>query len=210
MRSIPDHQLDEIKKFYYIDKLSMREIAEKLSISIDAIVYFMRKHHLKRRDFSEINRLRFENKVPSFKIRPINSVYLKELKAIGAMLYWGEGYKSEKGSIVDFANSDPKMILIFLNFLRNIYGLNEKRLRVLLYCYADQNVNKLIRYWSKLTKIPQNQFSKPYTRKDFDISNKRKMEYGLIHIRYSDKKLLLEIKKTIDYYKNKYVGKVTY
>lgn len=205
MGKISDNQLSKIKKYYYFDKLSMREIAEKYGVSTDAIVYYMRKHDLKRRNFYEINRLRFENKVLSFKIKPMNSLYLKELKAIGAMLYWGEGYKSVKGCSVDLANSDPEIILIFLKFLRKIYGVDEQRLRVLLYCYEDQDINELIRYWSEITKIPKNQFSKPYVRKDFNIDSKRKMKYGLVHIRYSDKKLLLEIKKTIDSYRNKYI-----
>ena len=36
------------------------------------------------------------------------------------------------------------------------------------------------------------------------FEKKLKMPYGLVHIRYSDKKLLLLIKKWIDDYKEKY------
>ncbi|KKQ74493.1 MAG: hypothetical protein US94_C0003G0011 [Berkelbacteria bacterium GW2011_GWB1_38_5] len=203
MSKILDNRLVEIKKLYYGNQLCMRQIAEKLDVSIDAVIYFMRKHKLKRRNFSEINRLHFERKSPSFKLRLIDSVLLRELKVIGTMLYWSEGYTSEKGSIVDFANSDPEMITIFLKFLRNIYEIDEKKLRILLYCYTDQDVDSLINFWSNLTGIPRRQFSKPYVRNDFR-KNGRKMVNGLIHLRYCDKKLLLEVKKAIDYYKNKY------
>ena len=204
MGKIPDLELEKIKKFYYEGKLSMREIADIFRVSIDAVVYFMRRHGLKRRSFSEINKLRFDKKVPSFKEKQVNSVYRKELKAIGSMLYWGEGYKSEKSSSVDFTNSDPEMIALFLKYLRNIYSINENKLRVLLYCYSDQNVNDLIKYWSKLTKIPKSQFTKPYIRKDYNI-NSRQMRYGLVHIRYIDKKLLLNIKDSINFYKRKFL-----
>lgn len=206
MGKISDNQLRKIKDFYYRDMLSMREIASNFGVSIDAVVYFMRRHDLKRRGFSEINKLRFEKKKPSFKERPINSVYKRELRAIGSMLYWGEGYKSEKSSFVDFSNSDSEMIKMFLKYLRGVYHINEKKLRVLLYCYSNQNIDELIKYWSELTKIPINQFTKPYIRRDYNV-NSRRMKRGLVHIRYIDKKLLLNIRGAIDFYKRKFLGR---
>lgn len=122
------------------------------------------------------------------------------------MLYWGEGYKgtpSSRSLGVDFANSDPAMIRIFMNFLRSVYILDEKRLRIFMYCYLDQNIQELMKFWSKITKIPLGQFSKPYVRKDFKNGG-RKMSYGLVHIRYSDKKLLIDIKNMIEYYSKKH------
>lgn len=204
MAKILSSELGKIRKLYYNKKLSMREIASAFGVSIDAVVYFMRRHNLKRRNFFEINKLRFDRKAPSFKEKPINSVRKKELKAIGSMLYWGEGYKSEKSSFVDFANSDPEMISVFLEYLRSCYYINEDKLRVLLYCYSNQNINKLITYWSNLTKIQKSQFTKPYVRKDFNV-NGRQMQYGLVHIRYFDKKLLLNIKESINFYKRKFL-----
>jgi len=203
MGKIDSEKLDEIKKYYYTDNLCTREIAEKFGVSIDAVIYFMRKNNLKRRSFSQINKLRFDNKPISFKKRPVDSDYLKELNIAGIMLYWAEGSKSGNKHTVDLANSDPDMISVFLNFLRKIYKIDEKRLRVLLYCYADQNINELIKFWSNLTRIPQNQFSKPYVRQDFRAEG-RKMQYGMIHIRYSDKKLFLEIEEAIKSCKDKY------
>ena len=200
-----DEKLGKIKKLYYEDRLCMREIAEKLQVSIDTIVSLMRKNNLERRSFSEINKLRFEKKIPSFKIRIEKSDFNEQLKAIGAMLYWGEGYRGEKNCTVDFTNSDPEMISLFLYYLRNIYELNENKFRILLYCYSDQNIEQLINFWSKLTQIPKNNFSKPYIRKNFNKKNCRKMQYGLVHVRYFDKKLLIEIKSTIDHYKKKYI-----
>lgn len=203
MGKINESQLKEIKNFYYDEKLGMREIADILGVSIDAVVYFMRKHGLERRNFSEINKLRFNKKEPSFKKNLLNTASQKELKAIGSMLYWGEGYKSEKSSYVDFANSDPEMVGMFLKYLRNVYRIDEDKLRVLLYCYSNQKTNKLINYWSKLTRVPKKQFTKPYIKNNFNL-NGRKMEHGMVHIRYSDKKLLLDIKDSINYYKFKF------
>lgn len=90
------------------------------------------------------------------------------------------------------------MVTLFLKGLREIYRVDEKRLRVCLYCYANQDANKLLNYWSGLLKIPKNQFIKPYIRKDFNENKIGRMIYGVIHIRYSDKKLLMQIKAEID------------
>lgn len=203
MGQISNQKLDLVKELYYSKHLCTREIAEKMNVTIDAVIYFMRRMNLRRRSFSEINSIRFQNKESSFKIYRQIPDCLKELKVIGTMLYWSEGYKSGKGCTVDLANSDSKMILMFLRFLREVYRIEETKLRILLYCYGDQNKDELIKFWSKLTKIPKNQFSKPYVRKDFR-SDGRKMEHGMIHLRYSDKKLLLEIKKEIANYIDKY------
>lgn len=122
------------------------------------------------------------------------------------MLYWAEGAKYEGGTVVDFANSDPAMIAIFLKFLRCVCGVNEKRLRVYPYFYSNQNLKENLRFWQTITGIPQQQFTKPYVRKDYRIEKKSKMPFGMIHIRYSDKKLLLLIKEWINEYKVKITG----
>lgn len=186
----------------------MKAVGEELGVSLDCVAYFMRKNNLKRRTLKEEQELRFKNKKPSFILRESNK-NTEELRAIGAMLYWGEGYKgsNEKpAKHVDFANSDPDMIKLFLLFLRNNFDLDEKKFRILLYCYSNQNTKELIDFWSKETSIGSSAFTKPYIRSDSGM-NVRKMKYGLIHIRYYDKKLLLEIKKMIDSYKTKYLSK---
>ncbi len=206
MAKISQSKLELVKKLYYIKKYSMKSIAKELKVSLDCVAYFMRKNNLSRRTLKEEQKMRFENKKPSFSIRKLNK-NSNELSAIGAMLYWGEGYKGDNknpAKLIDFANSDVDMILLFLRFLRNNYILDESKFRVLLYCYSDQNINKLIDFWSKCTNISYKQFIKPYVRKDYKTDG-RKMKYGLIHIRYHDKKLLLEIKKMIDSYRSKYL-----
>lgn len=86
------------------------------------------------------------------------------------------------------------MIILFLLFLRRICHVDEKRIRCYLYCYSNQDVPSLIDYWSHITAIPREQFSKPYVRSDFDEKKAGKMKNDLIHVRYSDKKLLLALK----------------
>lgn len=202
MAAISRDKLKLVRRWYYTGQKSAPRIAEKLGVSVWVVYKFMKRHGLPRRTFSEENALRFERKSPSFQIKRTLTNRERELRALGVALYWGEGYKGGYG--IDFANSNPEMIKLFLKFLRRICGINEKRLRILLYCYANQNVRKLSRFWSKLASVPAKQFSKPYVRKDFKIDKKEKMPFGLVHIRYSDKKLLLLIKKWVCDYIEKY------
>ena len=175
----------------------MRAVAEHYKVSLDAVVYVLRKTSVPRRTFAEANRLKFETRPPSFTIRPYRD---KQLEIMGAMLYWAEGYRSKKAKGVDFANSDPYMVEVFAQFLRSRYLLDEKRFRAFIYCYADQDIPALTEFWSEKLSLPKIQFTKPYVRTDY--RGVRKMPYGLIHIRYSDKKLLQDILDLIESYRS--------
>jgi len=192
-----------VKKLYYKEKLSAIEVAERLGVTTDIALRFMKKNNLPRRTLVEANNIIFERKSKSFSLKEDLSKKDENLKVASIMLYWGEGVNlnSLNGSaIVDFSNSNPRMIKLFLKFLRQICGVDEKRLRVLLYCYADQDVEALKKYWYKETNIPLTQFTKPYVRKDFLPEKSGKMEHGLVHIRYCDKKLVAQIREWIEEY----------
>ena len=193
--------IKEIRKLYYSNGFSANEIATIKKLTVWQIIKFMKKNNLPRRKSNESNNLRFERQEKSFKLKSELSPMEEKIKISSCMLYWAEGVKSVNGHAVDFVNSDPEMISIFLKFLRDICGASEKKLRVLLYCYADQNCEELLDYWSNLTKIPKEQFQKPYIRKDFN-PNGRKMVRGLVHIRYNDKKLYRQLLDWINEYKN--------
>ncbi len=203
MITLQKEQLGKIVDLYNQGQ-SVREIAEKFEVSIDAMFYFFRKYKIVRRNASARNKIFFQRKKSSFLLKEFLSVKEENLKVAGTMLYWGEGSQWSGEKIVDFANSRPEMIKVFLAFLRNICGIDENKLRVYLYAYQDQDLKKIMNFWSKLTRIPLKHFSKPYIRKDFKAEKSGKMEYGLIHIRYYDKKLLLLIKQWIEQYAQQY------
>ena len=204
MATLGSKHLPIIKQLYYKKRMSMQDIAYELNISIDAVCYFMRRYRLTRRTVSENEAIKFERKPLSYRIKNKLSLSEDKLKLAGIMLYWAEGYKTKKSHGIDFTNSDIDMIVVFINFLRKICGIDEKRLRVLLYCYSNQNAERLIDFWNKITKIPKSQFTKPYIRNDFRLDKRDKMKYGMVHIRYSDKKLLALLLEWINEFKNKH------
>ena len=137
MATIHSDNLKTIKKWYQ-DGFSAREIGDKLNAPIDAVYYFFRRHDIPRRNSRENSAIQFQRKKPSFKLKDSLSLKEKELKTAGVMLYWGEGSKWMGEKIIDFANSDVDMIKVFVAFLRRVCGVEEKKLRVYLYCYANQ------------------------------------------------------------------------
>ncbi len=191
--------IERINALYWDEKCTIGEIANKLNISYWTLYDFMKKFNINRRDSSEAN-YNFNRLKPQFKIKTNLTIAEEKLKIAGIMLYWAEG--TLLGKTVDFVNSNPNMVQVFLNFLRQICGVDEKRLRLYLYVYTYQNLSKIKNYWRKITAIPLSQFTKPYKRKrTLNVSN-RKLPCGLVHIRYNDKKLLKLIKSWINDYKD--------
>lgn len=204
--TISSEKLIIVKELYYKKFYSVNDIAKDFGVSIHAVYYFMRRHKLKRRNLIKSNRAAFQKKPLSFSIKKTLSESEQRLKIAAVMLYWGEGYKTERASGIDFANSDPEMLVFFVNFLRLICKVDESRLRILMYCYSNQDLKKLITFWSKKLQISKKQFIKPYVKESADKKSKNKMQYGLVHIRYNDKKLLILMLEWIEKYKKIYAS----
>ena len=141
MSSIPKDQWARVGELY-LASLPVRAVAEKVHSSLDAVTYVLRKLDIPRRSFWTRGRITLPQN-SSFTIRKSASAMTKELNAIGAMLYWAEGHKTSSAPGIDFANSDPRMLVLFMKFLRSRYHLDEKRLRVYIYCYANQPIDGL-------------------------------------------------------------------
>jgi transcriptional regulator with XRE-family HTH domain len=108
----------------------------------------------------------------------------RELLLVGAMLYAGEGDK--RGDTVKLANTDPRLILLHLAWLRRCFVIDERRFRMRLYLHEGLDLEASTAYWSGLTGIPPEQFTKPY-RAVADATRRRaKHEHGCPAIVYAD------------------------
>lgn len=182
----------------YKKGLSAQQVANHFSVSIHAAYYALRKLKVPRRSAQEANLARFKTKPLSYNLKSKLTENEKRLKLAAIMLYWAEGYKVSKNTI-DFANSDPDMALIFRRFLSSVCRVDENRIRGHLYCYEGQDISALTRYWSRLLQIPEKQFIKPYIKKAANPGPRGpRMVHGLMHIVYSDTKLLRQLLNWID------------
>lgn len=149
----------------------------------------------------KINRLKRQIYLNSVEKR-VN--YLKELihnrdvaKIALAMLYLGEGSKTQRGSLM-FGNSDPQVIYLFLHLLRKCYDVDESKFRCTLQARADQNIKELERFWSVTTKISLKQFYKARIDPRTIGKISKKQDYkGVCRIDYFSADIFLELKAII-------------
>lgn len=101
----------------------------------------------------------------------------------GAALYAGEGAKRD-GSIL-FANSDPRMVLLFVRWLRHFFPIDESRLRMRLYLHEGLDLEAATLFWSRLTGIPEAQFTRPYRARLDPTLRLNKYRYGCPRVTYA-------------------------
>lgn len=82
-----------------------------------------------------------------------------------AMLYLGEGAKWKSTRGLRLGSSDPKIIVDYLELIDLCFGIERSRVRCRVQHRADQNSSNLIEYWSRITKIPKEQFYPSYVDK---------------------------------------------
>ncbi|MEY2454019.1 MAG: hypothetical protein QOD92_3593 [Acidimicrobiaceae bacterium] len=107
----------------------------------------------------------------------------RDLFVAGIALYAGEGTK-RRGS-VSFPNSDPRMIALFLAFLRRFFAIDETRLRVRIYLHEALDLEAATTFWSDVMGIPRSQFRAPYRAKADPTIRKAKHPMGCPQVRYS-------------------------
>lgn len=199
----PEQQKEAIA--LYQSGLSARQVAQNLSVGIDAVFYALRRHGVPRRSIAESNKILFDAKPLSYRVKERLNREEEDLKLAACMLYWAEGYKVGK-STVDFANSDPAMAVLFIRFLREICGVDECKIRCYVYSYEGQDIGELTNFWSTLLSVSKENFTKPYIKASDSGIRGERMVHGLVHVRYCDKKLLQQLLRWIEEYQHIGVG----
>lgn len=98
-------------------------------------------------------------------IKTIGALTDRELLIAGLALYWGEGSKKDRK--VQFCNADPQMVRFLLDWLQRCFGIELKELRCIVGINAIHIQREAIvkAYWSKITGIPLEQFTKTSFKK---------------------------------------------
>lgn len=199
---MPFPDKNELSKLYS-SGLSMKDIAKQKQVSLHKIAYWMRKYNIESRSRSEATYLKRNPTGDPFKILTTACSEKAELLALGIALYLGEGSKKQQHG-VRLANSDPRIIRIFLNFLKTVCGVNENKIKAWINIFDNEVYQESLDYWSKHTNIPINNFYSPVIRKRKIGTYKNKSKYGTITIVFDNKKLLDQIKDWCNIYLNKY------
>ncbi|MDD5145008.1 MAG: hypothetical protein PHW72_02705 [Candidatus Pacebacteria bacterium] len=109
----------------------------------------------------------------------------RDLFIAGISLYWGEGDKKRRDFKI--VNSDPDLIKFVLNWIRKILKINNQRLSASIFINKRHGarLEEVKDYWIRITRIPQEQFTKTIliksrSKKNYDNFPKH---YGTIAIR---------------------------
>src|SRR3989344_2131870 len=114
----------------------------------------------------------------------IKDISKRDLLIIGAALYWAEGYKrpvvirgkTRTSHRVSLTNSDPNLICIFLQFLRETCEVPNQKITIWIRYFEHQDPAYLLDFWQKKCNIPYSNFRK--TLQTVSISSQRKRSYN--------------------------------
>ena len=121
-------------------------------------------------------RLAITKKIKNEARAEIGKLSNRELWLIGTALYWAEGSKERiKSSNIQFGNSDPQMVRLFLKWLRKACKFPKKDIYFEIYLHktATKRRTEVQNYWAKITNFPLIQFQKIRWKKH-NLSPKRK------------------------------------
>jgi predicted DNA-binding transcriptional regulator len=178
-----DEDVKELKRLRKSGE-TCTEIAHKLNRTLDSIQ--QRSIRLMRENDAIKNR----NTPKDTKNYDLNS----DLAKTGLLLWWAEGTK--KGRNVQFVNSSPDMIRIYVFFLRSI-GVVPEKLSAKVKVMNSWQVNESQNYWSKLTGIPLENFTKPIVRGK-NVEEKYKEHKGCLTITYCSINLKRQMETKIE------------
>lgn len=110
------------------------------------------------------------DKIKKLYTQEIRHLSKRELKILGAALYWSEGYKRPvvfqnrelTSHPVALTNSDPMLVQMFLRFLREVCGVGNNKIKAHVRIYQHMNIAHTVKYWQRITQIPSQNFHKSY------------------------------------------------
>ena len=193
MLSLKEKAINYRKKGYSYNMISQKIRVSKSTLSdwLNKIPFSPNKEVIKRIGLAKLKSALFKHNKKINEIAEMGSLAKKELGKItkrdlwllGIGLYLGEGNKSYEN--LGFSNSDPKTIKIVVAWFKKNCHLKKTNFNPYIHAYPDNNIEKTISYWSKITGVPKKQFGKTYIDKRTDkLRTKIKtLPYGTIDLR---------------------------
>ena len=180
---------------------SIKTIARILGVSSGSVSYWVRDISLTSDQIASLGESRCKSRCSLIKNgldnrkrfqdegRRLAKLHCSEkLFSIGCSVYWAEGSKSRNS--IQFTNSDPDMINVFLRFLREYFHVSKSDLSIRCRYYTDlSSVGEPERYWLDCLGLPESCIRKScvnYYHKDYSIERKKyshgKLKYGVCRL----------------------------
>lgn len=117
----------------------------------------------------------------------ISEISQRELFIAGFFLYWGEGGKTQEATPC-IANTDPSIIIAFMKWLEDCFGVRRSAMRARIHLYRDMDVESELNFWSQTIGIPRSQFMNPYMKESsqVNLSYKNGVGHGTCNLLVND------------------------
>jgi hypothetical protein len=117
------------------------------------------------------NRIFKTNEIIKKAASEISKIDKDDLMLVGTTLYWAEGSKQKEhdpSKEVIFSNSDPRMIKIYLQWLKMCLEIPSEQIVFEIYIHEShkKSIPELSSYWSKVTNFPASKFNRVYYKKN--------------------------------------------
>ncbi len=177
-------------KLYSVEGRSMQDIATLCNCSLNKVHYWIKKHKISIRNRSDALYLKHNPHGDPFKIKQLFSKKDLVLLGMGLGLWWGEGSKRHTNT-VRLGNSDPELIKKFIEFLKEICGVNDKKIKFGLQVFSDMDPRKSKDFWINVLKVRSEQFyPKIIITPSRGVGNYRyKTKHGVLTVYCSNVKL---------------------
>ena len=182
---------------WFKDQSWSKEIKDRLS----AKVSFKNAESLEM--MVRANKERWKQKHEEYRVagvRDFEKLKNDPLFLAGIMLYWGEGEKRSKSSIVRLGNSEPEMIRIFNLFLTRALLISPEKISAWLLLYPDLVDSVQKNFWSKSTGVPLGQFKKSIYIKGRHPT--KRLSYGVCTLSINSRALKERMLKWIELYQD--------
>lgn len=203
---------------------SYSQIKEKIKVSKSSLSLWLHDFPLSEkrlrelRDWNVVRIERFRNtmrykrenrwaEVRKRAAKDIGTLNKREILIAGLFLYWGEGGKTMLSS-TSVSNTDPAMLRFFIRWLQ-VFGVSKNRLRVHIHLYADMDIKKELRYWSKVLDLSLTSFTKPYIKisNRIGLSYKQKFTHGTCNVLYHNRDISEYVLMALDYIRDEFAAK---
>ena len=128
----------------------------------------------------------------------------EDLRIFGLTAYLCEGTKLRKDKrykntflyAIEFTNSDPNLMKLFVKFMRQELDIDENKIKCQIAIYDDIKAKEIEEFWSNYLEISVCNFNKTIIFKPKNLENKKNLR-GTCKLRYHDKKTFLKLNQLI-------------
>lgn len=128
--------------------------------------------------------------------KEIKKLVKRDLKLIGAALYWAEGNLKNRNSL-RFGNSNSLMIKTIMKFFREACNIPSEKIKARIHLYPQINQKEATNYWMKITILPRVNFQPPQIQVSRASKGRRPrntLPYGTLHLTVNNTELACRVK----------------